>query len=323
MTESSRPLPAWSLWVVRGVALAGLGVVAWACLTAWGAIVHGHPAYAILLLLSALGCIVGLALSWRPSARRPHERPRRRLAARLAIVALAAGVLALVAWLRPFPAVPPALAAMDSGGGVTVSETATEIVLAPDASPSATGVFVQPGAKVEARAYAALLRPLAEAGHPVVIAKQPLGIAFLAVGAFDAARAAHPEVTGWVLAGHSLGGTVAALEADAGDSGSAAPAVGLVLLASYPASDLSDSLEVPVLSISASRDGLATPEKIAAARPDLPADTEYLVIDGAVHAFFGDYGPQPGDGEPTVSHDAAHGQIAAAFLRFVNAVAAP
>jgi len=130
-----------------------------------------------------------------------------------------------------------------------VSESATRIVLTPAGPASDTGVFFQPGARVDPRAYAAILRPLAEAGHVVVIAKQPLGIAFLSVSAFDAARAEHEDLTRWVVGGHSLGGTVAATQADAADDDPDAPVVGLVLFASYPASDLSTSLRASVLSM--------------------------------------------------------------------------
>jgi pimeloyl-ACP methyl ester carboxylesterase len=60
---------------------------------------------------------------------------------------------------------------------------------------------------------------------------------------------------------------------------------------------------MPVLSIAGSDDGLSTPEKIADARPLLPADAEMVEIPGAAHASFGDYGPQAGDGEPTISDE--------------------
>ena len=72
----------------------------------------------------------------------------------------------------------------------------------------------------------------------MVIAKQPLGIAFLALPAFGAARSGHPEVTRWVVGGHSLGGTVAVIQADDSDADPTAPAVGLLLYASYPAGDV-------------------------------------------------------------------------------------
>lgn len=159
-------------------------------------------------------------------------------------------------------------------------------------------------------AYLDLLRPIAAAGHLVVVVKPPLGIAFLAGGpgaVFDA----HPEVVRWVVAGHSLGGTAAA-------SATGDPRVsGLLLWASYPAGDLS-GYGLPALSISGDRDGLATPADIAAARPLLPATTEYVVIAGGVHAFFGDYGPQPGDGVAGVDRGAAQQRIVDASLDFVG-----
>ncbi len=304
-------------WVVRGVALLALGAVAWVCLTAWAPVVHGHPAYPVLLALTAIGALVAL---WR--ARRPRARPGTwRLVGRGLLVVLAAAWVAAMVWLRPFGAEQPALAAMRSDASVAVTESATRIVLAPASGPaSEVGVFFQPGARVDARAYAAVLRPLAEAGHPVVIAKQPLGIAFLALPAFDAARSAQPEVQRWVVGGHSLGGTVATISADAADADRSAPAVGLLLYASYPAGDVRGSLTTAVESVSGTKDGLATPAKIAASRADLPTDATFTVIDGASHAQFGAYGAQPGDGIPTISDEQARTLISEASLRFVDSL---
>ncbi|WP_125206558.1 MULTISPECIES: alpha/beta hydrolase [Isoptericola] len=304
-------------WVVRAVAAAGLLVVAWVCVTAWGAVVHGHPAYAVLLALTAM---VSVAVGWRSFRPAAPRRGWRRVAGVVLLVA-AAGWIAVVGWLRPFGAVEPALDAMRSDGAVTVAETSTQIVLAPTDGTSGTGVFFQPGARVDPRAYAAVLHPLAEAGHTVVVAKQPLGIAFLAVGALDDARSGHPQVDRWVVGGHSLGGTVAAMEADEADDDASAPAVGLLLYASYPAGDVRGSLTAAVESVSGTRDGLATPPKIEASRADLPPDAGFTVVDGASHAQFGDYGPQPGDGVPTLSDDAARERIAAASVRFVAGLA--
>jgi len=183
------------------------------------------------------------------------------------------------------------------------------------------GLVFQPGAKVEARAYAAVLRPLAEAGVLVVVPQQPVGIGFLAMGAFEAARTAHPEITRWVVGGHSLGGTVAAMDAEAHADDVDAPVMGLMLWASYPASDLSSTLSAAVLSLSGSEDGLATPATIEASRADLPAGTTFTVVGGVSHASFGDYGPQPGDGTPTIGADDARAQISGASVAFLAALA--
>lgn len=304
----------WRTWIVRGTAVAGVLVVGWASLTRWGAIVHGHPLYGVLLALTLLGSAVA---GWRTFLPRRRRTGWRRVAAVVLLVA-SLGWIALMAWLRPFAAVEPALAALRSDAGVTVFESPTRITLTPTGPTSDTGVFFQPGARVDPRAYAAVLRPLAESGHVVVIVKQPLGIAFLATGALDAVRPGHETLTRWVAGGHSLGGTVAAMQADAADDDPTAPVVGLLLFASYPTGDISTSLRASVLSISGGRDGLATPDDIAASTANLPANATFMVIDGAVHAFFGDYGTQPGDGTPTIGHDEARAEISRAAVDFVD-----
>lgn len=300
-------------WVVRLVCLAAIVVVAWVAVTALPAVIHGYPLYAGLLVGTLL---VAVLVGWR-SLRHSSGPSGWGLLGTIVGCLFGVAWVALIAWLRPFSAVEPALAAMQSGSGVTVTETATTITMAPDGEQSGTGVLFQPGAKVDARAYAAVLRPLAESGHLVVIPKQPLNIAFLATGAFDKARTAHPEIANWVVGGHSLGGTVASQTADAHWSDSTGPVSGLLLYASYPASDISESLGSTVLSISGSNDGLATPADIEASRANLPAGAQFDVIDGAVHSYFGDYGPQPGDGVPTITHDEARAQIVKKSQAFV------
>ena len=225
--------PSWITWVVRVTATGGILVVAWACLTGWGAIVHGYPLYAVLLLATVLG-------SAFTGSRTVRRRPRRggwRRVTRIVLILVSIGWIGLMAWLRPFTAAEPALAAMMSDAKVAVAESATQIVMTPTGSASHTGVFFQPGAKVDARAYAAVLRPLAESGYTVIIPKQPLGIAFLSIFTFDATKPAYPAITRWVLGGHSLGGSVAAMQADSADNDSTAPVVGLFLCASYPITD--------------------------------------------------------------------------------------
>ncbi|WP_062207868.1 alpha/beta hydrolase [Demequina oxidasica] len=317
VTDRTSQARAWLTWTGRVVSVAALAVVLWACLTAWGAIVHGHPAYAILLTLTVICAAWAL---WRSYTARTRTSGWR-LALRIVLLVAAIIWVVLMWWLRPFTAHEPALSAMESNHDVTVTETATQIVMTPTGTPSTLGVFFQPGAKVEARAYAAVLRPLAYWGYTVVIPKQPLGIAFLALPAFDEARPHHPEINQWVVGGHSLGGTVAAMEADAGDTDAQAPAVGLMFFASYPAGDISESLTASVLSVSGSQDGLSTPAKIAASRADLPDDAKFTEIEGASHAQFGDYGPQPGDGVPTISNAAARSEIVSAALEWVVALA--
>lgn len=291
------------------VAIVALLLVAWVGVTAGRALLHGHPLYGALLAATAVGAAVVLARARRP-------RAGRRRVVTVVLVVLAASWLAALASLRPFPAREPALAALRSDAAVTVREEPTRIVLSPTGAARRIGLLYQPGARVDPVAYAALLRPLAAAGHPVVVVKQPLGIGFLAP--VTTGTVSNATVTGepmrWVVGGHSLGGTVAALQAASGEP---FPVAGLVLHASYPAGDAS-RLALPVLSVAASRDALATPDKIAGSRALLPAETTFVTIEGAVHASFGDYGPQPGDGEASLPADEARSAITTATLRFVD-----
>ena len=70
------------------------------------------------------------------------------------------------------------------------------------------------------------------------------------------------------------------------------------------------------------RDRLSTPEDIQASKTDLPEDATFVVVDGAVHSFFGDYGSQRGDNEPGIPREQAQQEIQAAMLEFLNGLPA-
>jgi pimeloyl-ACP methyl ester carboxylesterase len=282
------------------LALAAVAVPGWVLATRWSAVLDGHPA--LLVLLVAL-VVTGLLIGAR--SRRPRAAGRWRCAARVATAGVLVAILAATVWLRPFPAQRPATA---SAAAVTVVDGLTTWELRPSGPVAPTGVVFYPGALVDPRAYLALLRPLAEAGHTVVLVKPPLGVALLA--------GPPPFPDGpqrWVVGGHSLGGAAAAMQVDD------ARVAGLLLWAAYPAGDLSGSA-LPVLSVSGDRDGLATPADIASSREQLPPDTRYVVVAGGLHAYFGDYGSQPGDGIAGVSRFDAQRQIVAATVEFVSSV---
>lgn len=299
-------------WAAAIFGVVSLAIVGWALATEWGGVAHSHPAYAISLGVLA-GCSVLGLIGLR---RKPRQGGWRRLGRGALLGSWAIFTLAL-GWARPHSAVEPALAAMASDDVVSVAESSTQIVMLPTQGNSDVGLIFQPGALVDPRAYATTLRPLAEAGHPVVIIKQPFGIAFFAMTAAERVPAEHPEVASWVVGGHSLGGTVAAIEANSNEDGTVA---GLLLWASYPAGDISDTLGVPVMSVSGSMDGLATPTKIAESKPNLPAATSFVAIEGASHAQFGSYGTQAGDLTPTISSTAAQEQIDKASLGFIESL---
>jgi hypothetical protein len=225
-----------------------------------------------------------------------------------------------VIWASTPPApMPEAMAALQSDTEVQV-ETEPWFVFRPLADNPAVGLALYPGGHVDPRSYAPAARALAEQGHLVVIVPMPLNLAVFAPDRAAEVMAAYPEIDRWAVGGHSLGGAMAARFAYQNPN----TVVGLVLWAAYPAStdDLSNLL-LAVTSISATRDGLATPDKIAASRPLLPGGTRWVVIEGGNHAQFGWYGSQSGDGTATISREEQQRQIVAATLVLLSQLAAP
>jgi pimeloyl-ACP methyl ester carboxylesterase len=124
------------------------------------------------------------------------------------------------------------------------------------------------------------------------------------------------DVTRWVVGGHSLGGAMASQYAETERD----ELVGLLLHAAYPVRDMSDRTGLAVTSIFGAEDGITTPEDVEESTVELPASTQFVPIDGAIHSFFGDYGPQRGDGTATVSRTDAQAAITAATLAALTAL---
>ena len=72
------------------------------------------------------------------------------------------------------------------------------------------GLIFYPGGKVEYTAYAPLLRACAENGILCALVRMPGNLAVLDANAADGLQQEYPEVTTWYIAGHSLGGAMAA-----------------------------------------------------------------------------------------------------------------
>ena len=158
------------------------------------------------------------------------------------------------------------------------------------------GLIFYPGGKVENTAYAPLLRACAENGILCALVRMPGNLAVLDANAADGLQQEHPEITTWYIAGHSLGGAMAANYAAAHSE----DFDGLILLAAYSTKDLTGT-PLRVLSVYGSEDGVMNRESYEKNRANLPADTTEVVLDGGCHAQFGCYGPQAGDGIPAIS----------------------
>lgn len=193
-----------------------------------------------------------------------------------------------------------ALEALISDEAVTVTLD-DWISLEPSETATAQGLIFYPGGLVEPEAYAPPMRQMAEAGVPTFILSVPADLAIFGSRRAQHVIDAHPDITSWVVAGHSLGGVAAAKFAFQHPD----TIHGLALWAAYPQNkhDLSES-SVDVVSLVGSKDGVLDWDRYRASAEILPEHTIWLALEGGNHAQFGDYGVQEGDEVATIDAEA-------------------
>ena len=226
-------------------------------------------------------------------------------------------VIGFIAWglIIPKP-MPEALAAMQTDAQVTVTTEPWLVFQSTDQVPT-TGLIIYPGGRVNPSTYAPIAHAIAAQGYLVVIVPMPLNLAVFGTNSAASVIQSYPDIQQWVIGGHSLGGSMAALYADKHRD----QIDGLALWASYPASsnNISNST-IKVASIYGTQDGLATKDKIDISRDLLPTDTTWVPIEGGNHAQFGWYGDQPGDNPAAISHLEQQAQIIQATLDLLQSV---
>lgn len=248
------------------------------------------------------------------------QAPRRgRLAAVVGLVA-AALIGYGVATVQPIVLRPPLVLGQDAisdaaSASARVSLEGDALVVRPAEGDGRLLFVFYPGGLVRPQAYEWLGRALAARGVQTVIPVFAADLAVTDVNRADALLARYAAGRPVVVGGHSLGGAMvcdwAARHADA--------VVGLVLMGSYPA----DNVRVPgrpALSLFATHDALATPDKVRSGLARLPEGSRAVEIPGAVHAFFGRYGPQAGDGVPTTSRADAEAAIVTAIASYLQQI---
>jgi hypothetical protein len=224
-------------------------------------------------------------------------------------------VLGMLIWSKTgtYPARMTALSALESTDRVTI--TRDKWIVFEPVEETETGLIFYPGGLVEPTAYAPILHQIAEKGVLVIITPMPLNLAILNTGAANDVIDAYPDISTWILAGHSLGGASAAIFAENNPNRIDA----IALWDSYPpdSADLSDNTN-SVISIFGTTNNIPNTENFNDKKYLLPVDTLFIGIEGANHAQFGDYGPQKGDVIATLSLAEQHEQVAEIMLDFIN-----
>ena len=178
-----------------------------------------------------------------------------------------------------------------------------------------TGLIFYPGGLVEPSAYAPVLHQIAEDGVLVIITPMPLNLAIFNTNAANAVIDAYPNISTWILAGHSLGGAAAAIYAE----NNPARIEAIAFWDSYPpaSADLSDN-DLSAVSIFGTTNDFPNTDNFDEQKYLLPADTLFVPIEGASHAQFGHYGPQKGDVTPSISPAEQHQKVTEIMLEFID-----
>jgi pimeloyl-ACP methyl ester carboxylesterase len=178
------------------------------------------------------------------------------------------------------------------------------------------GLVFYPGGKVEPAAYARSAQAIAAEGYLVVVPSMPLNLAILAPDRAAEVFRRYPEVTAWVVAGHSLGGAMAGRFAAAHPD----EVRGLALWAAFPDGDLSTETDIAVVSVFGTLDQGRARFESAETRALLPSDTRFVAIEGGNHEQMGDYTGQPNDPPATISRDEQQAVARSATLEVLRHV---
>ena len=231
------------------------------------------------------------------------------------VVIIFIGALGLVGWseIGTYPARSVALSALESTDRLTITQ-GKWITFTP-VEEVETGLIFYPGGLVEPSAYAPILHQIAEEGVLVIIVPMPLNLAIFNTGAANSVIDRYPNISTWIISGHSLGGTAAAIFAENYPTKIDA----IALWDSYPANsaNLSDN-SISAISIFGTTDNFPNTNNFDDKKFLLPEDTIFFAIEGASHAQFGDYGPQTGDVVPSISLSEQHERVAEVMLDFIK-----
>ena len=172
------------------------------------------------------------------------------------------------------------------------------------------------GALVEPQAYVGIAEGLAQNGITTYVIESSLNLPIFEMGTMETI-VKEENLDKVYVAGHSLGGVVASLDAVKLQKDN--HLAGVILLASYPDKSVDfSSSSIPVLSIVASQDKILNWEKYESSKDRLPKSSKELMIEGGNHSGFGMYGEQKGDGKATISNDEQQQKVIEKITEFMK-----
>lgn len=178
------------------------------------------------------------------------------------------------------------------------------LLLKPQNDDKNTLIIFYPGAKVEYTSYLPLLNELRNMGYTVASIKMPFNMAIFSKDNADKVLKDYPNFKKNYIMGHSMGGAMASSYANEHSEN----IDGLILLGAY---DYANYNYDKTLTIYGSLN--------TSVRDKITYDKNIVVIEGANHANFGNYGKQRGDEDAKISSESQKEQTVDAIDKFLTA----
>ena len=231
------------------------------------------------------------------------------------------------AFPNSYPPLPEALDALESDSAVTVRKVVVPewerdsnfyFAFEPENVDPTVGFIFYPGGLVDPRSYSPPVHTIAAEGYLTVIVKMVDDLAVKSYKRADKVISDYDEIETWIIGGHSLGGSFSCRYAKEFTD----KVEGVILWASWPSESFRlDSTELKAISIYGTNDG--HPETIEAGAEHLPADAEFVKIEGGNHTQFGWYDTSPnptqeGDNPADITREEQQAQIIQATIDFLK-----
>lgn len=172
------------------------------------------------------------------------------------------------------------------------------------------GLIFYPSGKVASKVYATLTKKISESGYDVVIMKMPFKLAIIGTNKANMIFNEHSDIN-WIIGDHSLGGSAASSFGKSNPNSINR----IVFLAIYPIDNMFDT-GIKGLSIVGSNDGVLNKEEFNKAKTKFHMNTDFQVINGGNHAYFGDYGFQSRDNNSSISQATQENEDVNIILKF-------
>ena len=215
----------------------------------------------------------------------------------------------IVSGMRKYGATSEALKYIETNDMVNVNKIKEGYYF--DGPGESKAIIFYPGASVQYTAYSKLMYKLAFNGFDTFLLSMPLNFALLDINAADKIINKY-DYSEWYLSGHSLGGVAACTYASSNPD----KVCGVISLASYPNEALPENIKY--ISIYGTEDKVLNSQSMDASMEYLPDESYVFVIDGANHAYFGDYGNQNGDGDALITNEEQQNFVVNKLLEMLN-----